>query len=49
LFECYKLSKDLVKKYKNVIQSLSKVLLDKEFLTKEEFEEMIERMVGKKK
>lgn len=42
LIDCYEKSKALVKKNKNLIEQMSKVLLEKEYLTKEEFVAMIE-------
>jgi cell division protease FtsH len=42
LMDCYQKSKDLVKKNKNLITQMSKVLLEKEYLTKEEFIAMME-------
>ncbi len=39
--ECYEKSKKIIEKNKNLITSLSVVLLDKEYLSKEEFESMI--------
>ncbi|MFA5748291.1 MAG: ATP-dependent zinc metalloprotease FtsH [Candidatus Absconditabacterales bacterium] len=38
LFYCYEKAKNIVKKNKNLIIHMSKFLLDKEYLTKEEFE-----------
>jgi ATP-dependent Zn protease len=42
LNDCYEKSKTLVKKNKNLIEQMSKVLLEKEYLTKEEFFAMME-------
>lgn len=42
LIDCYEKSKALVKKNKNLIEQMSKVLLEKEYLTKEEFVAMME-------
>jgi len=39
--DCYEQSKQLIVKNKNLIEKLSVVLLDKEYLAKEEFESMI--------
>ena len=41
LNDCYEKSKALVKKNKNMIEQMSKVLLEKEYLTKEEFMAMM--------
>ncbi len=43
LANCYTLSKKLVVENKALIEKLSVVLLDKEYLTKEEFESMIDK------
>jgi len=45
---CYKQSKELIVKNKSLIEKLSVVLLDKEYLTKEEFESMITNFKPKK-
>jgi len=42
LFDCYEKSKKLIKDNKNLIEKMSKVLLEKEYLTKEEFVAMME-------
>ena len=39
--DCYEQSKKLIIQNKELIQKLSVVLLDKEYLSKEEFESMI--------
>ena len=39
--DCYEQSKKLIVQNKQLIEKLSVVLLDKEYLTKEEFESMI--------
>ena len=40
--DCYEQSKKLIIQYKGLIEQLSVVLLDKEYLTKEEFESIID-------
>ncbi len=47
--DCYDKSKKLIIKNKHLIQKLSLVLLDKEYLTKEEFESMITNFSKTKK
>lgn len=42
LFACYQKSKEIVKKNKNLIRQMSKVLLEKEYLSKDEFVAMME-------
>lgn len=42
LIDCYEKSKALIKKNKNLITQMSKVLLEKEYLTKDEFVAMME-------
>ncbi len=39
--ECYKKSKDILKKHKSVMEKLSVSLLEKEYLTREEFESLM--------
>lgn len=41
LFDCYEKSKKIIKENKTLIEKMSVVLLDKEYLTKEEFETMV--------
>lgn len=39
--DCYKKSKDIIKKNKSILEKLSVFLLDKEYLTREEFESLM--------
>ncbi|NCC70855.1 hypothetical protein EOM09_04690, partial [bacterium] len=41
--DCYKKSKDIITKNKTLIEKMSKVLLEKEYLTKEEFLEKMNK------
>ncbi len=41
--DCYKKSMDIIKKYKEVVQKLSVSLLEKEYLTREEFESLMKK------
>ena len=47
--DCYEISKKLIIQNKELIEQLSVVLLDKEYLTKEEFESMITNFSKPKK
>ena len=47
--DCYEQSKKLILQNKELIEKLSVVLLDKEYLTKEEFESMITNFIKPKK
>jgi cell division protease FtsH len=49
LANCYEKSKKLITQNKQLIEKLSLVLLDKEYLTKEEFESMITKYIKSKK
>ena len=40
--ECYKQAQEILKKHKNLVEVLAKVLSEKETLTKEEIEEIVE-------
>ncbi len=43
--DCYKKSKDIIKKNKSIIEKLSVSLLEKEYLTREEFESLMEEYI----
>jgi ATP-dependent Zn protease len=45
--ECYAISKDIVQKNKSLIEKLSVSLLDKEYLTREEFESLMKEYISK--
>ena len=40
--ECYKQAQEILKKHKNLVEVLAKVLSEKETLTKEEIEDLVE-------
>ncbi len=46
---CFEKSKDIVKQHKALIEKMSVVLLDKEYLTREEFESMMSELTKKSK
>lgn len=50
IWDCYKKSKDIINKNKSLIEKMSKILLEKEYLTKEEFSTLMDwKDIGQKK
>ncbi|HCB51000.1 TPA: hypothetical protein DEP21_00110 [Patescibacteria group bacterium] len=45
--DCYDKAKKIIKTNKSVLESLSELLLEKEYLTKEEFESMMQTLLKK--
>ena len=43
IFDCYEKSKKIIKDNKNLIEKMSKILLDKEYLTRDEFNDLMDR------
>ncbi len=42
IFDCYEKSKKIIKDNKNLIENMSKILLDKEYLTRDEFKDLMD-------
>jgi len=43
IFDCYEKSKKIIKDNKNLIEKMSKILLEKEYLTRDEFNDLMDR------
>jgi ATP-dependent Zn protease len=48
VFDCYEKAKKLLQDHKFILEALSVSLLEKEFLTKDEFESMMQDLLPKK-